>query len=245
MRIIKKILFALFFAISISPFFCVALDESYTVQSLIESINTNAIIASPVEGHTIHPDDISNALNFCNAVSILNYIVAITSYTLPFLLPIFGNALGGDMLTGNAFVEGSNEETLVAIKLNKSLQTLHHISLNDLQEIFMHLREDITKRARYLDHRQDKEEILKTLHEREKRLLHNLHSIEKCVFHFREHGELTKIQHKFLITGIILTPFIIAIIILASFDVQKKSWHMPTEEQILVNTDFFLEKKTP
>lgn len=245
MQIIHKKLLTFFFVINISHLFCVSLDETYTLHNLTKTANINSFLVKSDQSLVINEEDITNALNFCSAISILEDIVAITSYILPILLPFFGNALGGDMLTGNAFVEGSNEKTLVAIKLSKSMQTLHHISLEELQEIFMHLREDLTKRTHYLEHRQDKDKILKKLHEREKRLLHNLHSLEQCVFHFREHRTLIQIQRKLLVAGIVLTPFIIATLLCASFDAKNKFWHLPTEQQLMANLDFFFEQATP
>lgn len=241
MRLITRKMLVFYFMVSTASLSCVELQESYSLRDLVAAINIHIPITSE-STKNLSLKDIAAASNFCDLVNLLDYMITITSYSLAAFLPFFGDSLGGDILTGNPFVEGSNEETLVTITLSKSLRTLHHVSLDELQEIFRHLREDLTKRARYLDHRNDKNEILKILHDREKRLLDNLHMVEKCVFHFREHTELSRIQHKFAITVIVLTPFIIGLLFCASFDTETQSLHLPTENR-LCQTLAFLNKK--
>lgn len=231
-----------YFMIGTAFLSCTEFKESLTLRDLVDTTNINIPLIASAQNNVISPRELTAALNFRDFFTLLDYMVTMTSYSVAAFLPLFGYALEGDILTGNSFVEGSNEETLVTITLSQSLRKLHHVSLDELQEIFRHLREDITKRAHYLDHRDDKNEILKVLHAREVRLLKNLHSVEKCVFHFREHAELSRIQHKLAITAIVLTPFIVALLLCASFDVENQSWHSPTEMQIYNTFDFLRNK---
>lgn len=203
---------------------------NYNVKDLLTSIGS------------VDPAEYTPAACFYLNNKILDFLIRATPYVLPLLLPLFGEALEGDHLTGNTFVEGSNKETLVSVKLNKSLETLHHISFSQLQQIFQHLREDITLRAHHLNHREDRGAILQVLRNRERRLLQNLSDLEQCIFHFRQNPQLQVYQQRLLVALAIATPLILAALCGSAVDISCLEWHAPNQEQLQANLYWLKEK---
>ena len=233
---------ALIFCTLITTLFSQATTESsHSLQELLDAASVNTLKLLPRDVDLSLAE--SQAINgLCNEIQITNLILTTCSYLLPALLRLFGHASHGDRLTGNPFVEGSNEETLVTIKLNRSLEIVHDISLENLQEIFMRLREDITKRSELLKNRLDGDAIIQVLREREERLLHKLQEVERCVFHFRQHPSLFDSQQKIAMVASIATPIVFALLFVSSFDFQAGSWTRPSQELMHGNMRFVKRK---
>lgn len=203
---------------------------NYNLRDLVTSIGTE------------DPAEYAPVACFYLNHTILDFLIRASPYVLPLLLPLFGEAIEGDHLTGNTFVEGSNKETLVSVKLNKSLETLHHISFSELQQIFQHLREDITLRAHRLNHREDRGAILQVLRNRERRLLQNLSDLEQCIFHFRQNPQLQLYQQRLLLALAIAAPLILGTLLGSVVDISCLDWHAPSQDQLKANLEWFKEK---
>lgn len=167
-------------------------------------------------------------------------------YATPWLISalslITHDAIEGDIFTGNPYIEGSNETTLVAIKINKSLQQKLNLSLEELHAVFKNLRADITLRTHYLSHREDRFLILETLKSREARLINNLEAVERCVLHFRQHAQLKKYMDSITVISAITAPILTLLLFAMSFDFSSKTWDTPDQGQLQTNLDFLVNK---
>ena len=191
------------------------------------------------------PSDLSRIANFttiktlCQWARAIDHISYVSKYFIGLAPLFFGEAaLGGDWLTGNAFVEGHDDESIIALKINKTLLDEQHISLKELFEIFERLREDLTVRTRYLNHRADKATILHVLHDRKKRLLNHLHVMENHIFHFRKHPSLHDYQKRVALTGLVLGSVLGSLWLLASRDFETNNWQNTESELIQKNLQF-------
>ncbi|MBM3886894.1 hypothetical protein FJ364_03090 [Candidatus Dependentiae bacterium] len=170
----------------------------------------------------------------------------LASHLVGSLQYFFDNAaLGGDLFTGNQFIEGRSEKTTNFLKLNKMLLDEKHLSLQEFFDIFNHLDEDISSRSSYLDHRDDKAIILATLRKRKDRLLNGLHLIENNIFHFREHPSLHEYQKKIAYTFLALAPVIGCLLLAAYHDCDKDCWQQPSPQRITKNLNTLFKHFQP
>lgn len=188
------------------------------------------------------PLNLSRTKDFCRFENLVEKIfMAVPLSLLVFLMPDHAS-LGGDILTGNPFVEGTSEEEFIRLKINQSLIRQHHISLLEEFEIFLHLREDQTERSHYLDNRPNKELILATLQKREARLFQKLRALTSHIFYFRKHPSLHEQQENVLIALIILISTMLGLYLAASFDIKTDKWHDPNPLSIQKNIHFIVQK---
>lgn len=149
-------------------------------------------------------------------------------------------ALGGDILTGNALVEGKTDKQFVMLKLNDELLKTEHISLAEMYEILTHLQDDIDDHNKYLKDHPYKELILKTLRQRQDRLLNKFTQITHRIFHFREHPSLEEHQQTALLILMTVIPLFAAIASIASYDLQHRQWQTPSQEMLKQNIQLML-----
>lgn len=209
-------------------------EDGYSLNDLLDVASVRSLSLLPRDT-TITSEEVIEINFFCDTTNAQDFVIRFLPCIFAVIFPYIGHAVGGDHLTGNAFVEGSDEDTLVATRLNRSFEMLHHISLENLQEIFMHLREDIVYRTHYIKNRPDGDAIMQVLRNRELRLLQSLHDVEQTVFHFREHPSLHRYQRNIAIAVGIIAPIALSLLVAASFDFQTKEWATPTEAQFHAN----------
>lgn len=211
--------------------------QLYEQEAASEARQNNA--ENPATSDLSPITDLTTIKKLCLWATALDHISYVSKYFIGVAPLFFGEAaLGGDWLTGNAFVEGHDDESMITLKLNKTLLNEDHISLKELFEIFERLKEDITVRSRYLNHRANKATILHILHGRKERLLNHLHVMENHIFHFRKHASLYDYQKRVALTGLALASIMGSLWLLASRNFETNSWQNTEPELIQKNLQF-------